>query len=220
MALLFTILVLGLLASFSPSTLVVFILLLATKRASTNGAAFLVGWSLSLIVVFVGSYLLGGTHTASHGSGHAVLNVVEILLGLGLVALGVREWRRRGRPMKPSPREQQLEGRLEDLGPMEAVMVGVWEQPWTLTAAVAVLIANHHEALLVAVLSFVVFTVVSTATVGAIYLYFARRPGEAQAHLEALRQRLVALGPTLFAAVSFAVGLYLVGDGTLSLLTS
>lgn len=220
MALLFTILVLGLLASLSPSTIVVFILLLATKRASANGAAFLVGWSLSLVVVFVGSYLVGGTRSVAHGSGHAVLAVVEILLGLGLVGLGLREWRRRDRPMAPSPREAHLEGRLEELRPMEAVMVGVWEQPWTLTAAVAVLIANHHEALVVAVLSFLVFTVVSTATVGAAYLYFARRPGEAQAHLGALRERLVAAGPTLFAAVSFAVGLLLVADGTLSLLTA
>lgn len=220
MALLFTILVLGLLASLSPSTIVVFILLLATKRATTNGAAFLVGWSLSLLVVFVGSYLVGGTASLSHGSGHSVLNVVEILLGIGLVGLGVREWRRRHRPMAPSPREAHLQGRLADLRPMEAVVLGVLEQPWTLTAAVAVLIANHHEALLVAVLSFVVFTVVSTATVGATYLYFARRPGEAQAHLDALRVRLVEAGPTLFAGVSFAVGLYLVADGALSLATA
>jgi hypothetical protein len=220
MALLFTILVLGVLASLSPSTIVVFILLLATKRATANGAAFLIGWTLSLVVVFVGSYLIGGTHTASHGSGHATVNVVEIVLGLGLVGLGVREWRHRDRPMQASPREAGLKGRLEDLGPLEAVMVGVWEQPWTLTAAAAVLVVNHHEALLLAIVSFLVFTVVSTATVGVTYLYFARRPGEAQSHLEVLKDRLVKAGPTLLAVVSFAVGLYLAGDGTVSLLTS
>jgi len=220
MALLFTILVLGLLASLSPTTIVVFILLLATTRASANAAAFLVGWSLSLLVVFVGSYLIGGTRTVSHGSGHAVLEAVEVLLGLGLLALGAREWRRRRRPMTPSPRQVRLEARLRDLRPLEAVMVGVWEQPWTLTAAVAVLVAKHHEALLVAVLSFLVFTVVSTATVGTTYLYVARRPGEAQAHLEVLRERLVDAGPAVLAAVSLVVGLYLVADGVLSLVRS
>jgi hypothetical protein len=220
MAVLLTILVLGVLASLSPSTIVVFILLLATRRATVNGAAFLVGWTLSLVVVFVGSYLIGGTHTASQGSGHATVNVVEIVLGLALVVLGAREWRHRNRPKKASPREESLKDRLEDLGPLEAVVVGVWEQPWTLTAAAAVIVVNHHEALVLAIASFVVFTVVSTATVGVTYLYFARRPGEAQAHLEALKERLVRMGPTLVALVSFAVGLYLVGDGTLSLLTS
>jgi len=220
MALLFTILVLGLLASLSPSTIVVFILLLATTRATVNGAAFLVGWTLSLVVVFVGAYLLGGTHTASHGSGHALVNGVEVVLGIGLVALGVREWRRRGRPMAPSTRTSGLEGHLKDLNPVEAAMLGVWEQPWTLTVAAAVLVVSHHEALLLAVVSFLVFTVVSTATVGATYLYFARRPGQAEAHLGALRDRLVQAGPALFGVVSFAVGLYLVGDGVLSLVTS
>lgn len=219
MALLFTILVLGVLASLSPSTIVVFILLLATKRATVNGAAFLIGWTLSLVVVFVGSYVIGGTHTASQGAGHATLNVVEIVLGLGLVILGAREWRHRDRPRKVSPREASMKDRLEDLGPLEAVVVGVWEQPWTLTAAAALVVANHHEALVLAVVSFLVFTVVSTATVGVTYLYFARRPGEAEAHLNALKERLVELGPTLVALVSFVVGLYLVGDGTLSLLT-
>jgi len=220
MAVLLTILVLGVLASLSPSTIVVFILLLATRRATVNGAAFLVGWTLSLVVVFVGSYLIGGTHTASQGAGHATVNAVEIVLGLGLVVLGVREWRHRSRPRTVSPREAGLKDRLEGIGPLEAVVVGVLEQPWTLTAAAAVIVVNHHEAVLLAVASFVVFTVVSTATVGATYLYFARRPGEAEAHLDALKQRVVELGPTLVALVSIAVGLYLVGDGALSLLTS
>jgi hypothetical protein len=217
---LFAILVLAVLASLSPSTLVVFILLLATRRATANGAAFLVGWTLSLIVVFVGAYLIGGTHSVSQGSGHAAVNVVEILFGVGLMVLGGREWRRRNVPRKPSPREAGMEDRLRDIGPLEAVVVGVLEQPWTLTAAAALLVVNHHEALFAVVVSFVLFTVVSTATVGATYLYFARRPGEAQVHLEALEERLVQMGPTLVALVSFAVGLYLVGDGTISLLAS
>ena len=61
---------------------------------------------------------------------------------------------------------------------------------------------NHHEALVLALVSFALFTVVSTATVGVTYLYFARRPGEAVAHLTALKERLVAAGPAVVAVVS------------------
>ena len=39
------------------------------------------------------------------------------------------------------------------------------------------------------------FTVASTATVGLMFLYYARYPGEAQARLAALRDRVVAAGP-------------------------
>jgi len=95
--------------------------------------------------------------------------------------------------------------------------VGVFEQPWTLTAAVAVIIVRHHSALIVAAIAFAVFTVASTATIGLIYLYYARRPGDAEEHLDALRDRLVGAGPAMFSLVSLLVGLYLVIDGVIAL---
>jgi hypothetical protein len=215
--LLITVLVLGVLASLSPSTLVVFILLLATRRARVNAAAFLIGWSISLTFVFAASYMIGGNYSVRRSSGRAVVDVVEILLGLGLVALGAREWRRRDEPRAPSGVTADLEGRLKELRPVEAMVLGVLEQPWTLTAAAAVIVVNHHSALVLAVIAFALFTVASTATVGATYLYFARRPGQAAAHLDELRARVVAAGPALFAVVSVAVGAYLVIDGTVAL---
>ena len=130
----------------------------------------------------------------------------------------MREWRRRDRPSEPSPRTKGLEGRLVDLRPIEAATLGVWEQPWTLTAAAAIVVANHHSAVLVAILAFLVFTFVSTATVGLVYAYFHREPGVAEQRLDDLRKWLVSKGPTLLALVSFVVGLYLVADGTWSLL--
>jgi len=72
-------------------------------------------------------------------------------------------------------------------------MVGVLEQPWTLTAAAAVVVVRHHSAFIVVVIAFALFTLASTATVGLIYLYYARRPGEAEAHrgVSTYRRRLV-----------------------------
>ncbi|MGA2837877.1 MAG: GAP family protein [Acidimicrobiales bacterium] len=220
MALILTILALGLLASLSPSTLVVFILLLATTRARSNAAAFLVGWTLSLTVVFGASYLLGGGHQLRTGGGRVVVEVFEILLGIGLAVVGVRQWRGRGRPREPRGVSSGLAGRLGRLNPATALVLGVLEQPWTLTAAAAVVVVRHHSAFVIAVTAFVVFTVVSTATVAGIFLYFARRPGEAAVHLDTLRSRLVEAGPSLFAVASLAVGIYLVVDGILGLAQS
>ena len=98
-----------------------------------------------------------------------------------------------------------------------ALVLGALKQPWTLTAAAAVVIVHDHTALPLVVVAFLVFTVISTASVGGIYVYFSRRPGEAQARLDALSNRLVKAGPALFAIVSFLVGVYLVVDGSLSL---
>ena len=217
MSLIIAILALGLLASLSPTTLVVFIMLLATTRARANASAFLIGWTISLIVVFAASYLIGGSHTVRAGGGHTVVNVFEILFGVGLGYVGIRKWRSRHAPRQPQGVSHGLAARIDRLNPAAALLLGVLEQPWTLTAAAAVVVVHDHKALLVAVIAFAAFTVVSTAAVTGIYLYFARRPGEAETHLEALRNRLVQAGPALFAAISFLVGAYLVVDGTFSL---
>ncbi len=212
-----TIALLGLLASVSPSTIVVFILLLATARARVNAAAFLIGWSLSLIVVFAVSFAVGGVRGTQHGSGSTVVGVIEILLGAALAVAGARQWRHRDRPRTSSGVTRKFTGRLKQLNPWEAATVGVLEQPWTLTAAAAVVLVRHHSAFGVVVFAFVAFAVLSTATVGLIFLYFARRPGQAEAHLADLRDRLVRAGPAIFAIVSVAVGVFLIIDGAIGI---
>jgi hypothetical protein len=220
MSLVVTILLLGLLASLSPATIVVFILLLATTRAKVNAAAFLIGWSVSLVIVFGVSYEVGGTRTAQHGGGHTALEIVEILLGVTIAFVAGRQWRHRGRPRTTSGMSRNLAARMQKLNPWQAAIVGVLKEPWAITAAAAVVVIRDHAALLVAVIAFLVFTVVSTATVGLTFLYFARRPGEAQEHLEALRGRVVRAGPTIAVVVYLAVALYLILDGVRGVVNS
>jgi len=132
---------LGLLASVSPSTIVVFILLLATARARVNAAAFLIGWSVSLIIVFAVSYGIGGVRATQHGSGRTAVDVIEIMLGAALAFAAARQWRHRNRPRTSSRVAEKFNARLKQLNPWEAATVGVLEQPWTLTAAAAVVLA-------------------------------------------------------------------------------
>jgi hypothetical protein len=155
------------------------------------------------------------------GSGRTGVEIIEVVLGLGLVGVGVRQWQRRKRPRASTKGfVTSVTGHLKELRPIEATAVGVLEQPWTLTAAAAVIVVRHHSALVVTVAAFLLFTLASTATVGLTYLYYARRPGEAEAHLADLRARLVAAGPALLAAVSVVVGVYLVVDGVTGLLSN
>ena len=220
MGLLITIALLGLLASVSPSTIVVFILLLTTARAHLNAAAFLIGWSVSLIIVFAVSYAVGGARATQHGSGSTAVAVIEILLGVALAVLAARQWRRRDQPSANSGGTSKFTARLKQLNPWEAATVGILKQPWTLTAAAAVVLVRHHSAFPIVVFAFLAFALLSTATVGLIFLYFARRPGEAEAHLSDLRDRLVRAGPAVFAIVSAAVGVFLIVDGVAGIVGS
>jgi len=219
MTLLLTILALGVLASLSPSTLVVFILLLATVRARVNAVAFLIGWGISLGIVFSLSYAAGGAHVLRRSGGRSALDVLEILFGVALAVVAAHQWRARHRPRTPSGLTRELTLRLKDLEPWQAVLVGAFAQPWALTAAAAIVVVRQHTAVLLAVIAFALFTVASTATVGLTFAYYAREPGVASARLDVLRQRLVDAGPAVVAAVSLGVGLYLVVNGALRLTT-
>jgi Na+/melibiose symporter-like transporter len=219
-SLVITVGLLGLLASVSPSTIVVFILLLATARARVNAAAFLIGWSVSLIIVFAVSYAVGGVHATQHGSGSTAVEVIEILLGIVLAFAAARQWRRRNQPRTGSGVTKKFSAHVKELHPWEAATVGVFEQPWTLTAAAAVILVRHHSAFLIVVFAFLAFALLSTATVGLIFLYFARRPGEAEAHLSDLKDRLTHAGPAIFAIVSAAVGVFLIIDGVIGIVGS
>ena len=226
MSLLIPIFFLGVLASLSPSTIIVFILLLATTRARINALAFLIGWAFSLTVVFAISYLIGGDHSLHRGSSHTVLDLIEILLGVGLIAAGLQRWQRRHRPRTSSAGStgstssgvpKSISKRLTDLHPWQATVVGVLMQPWTLTAAAAIVVVRHDLAGVLVVVAFLVFTVISTATVGLTFWYYSTHPGDAQTRLTELRARVVAAGPALFAAVSLVVGCYLIIDGIVGL---
>lgn len=213
MSLVLPIFFLGLLASLSPATIIVFILLLGTTRARVNGLAFLIGWTVSLTVVFAAGYVIGADRATQHGGGRIVVGVVEIIVGVALIVAGARQWRQRHQPRSPSGISKSLTSRLKQLRPWEAAVLGVLKEPWTLTVAAAVVIVRQDRAAIAVLFAFVVFTVISTATVGATFWYYARHPDRADERLSALRLRLVGAGPLIFAAASSAVGLYLIIDG-------
>jgi hypothetical protein len=140
--------------------------------------------------------------------------VLELLVGLALVGLGVRQWRRRGVPSAGADGwgSKKVFGRLDNLSPRGASVLGVLKQPWAITTAAAIFLARHHVQGLVTLIAFACFTVASTASVGLMYLFYARRPGEAEAYLGRLRDRAIASGPTVFAVAALLIGAFLVVD--------
>lgn len=217
MSLVLPIFVLGVMASLSPTTLIVFLLLLATTRARVNAVAFLAGWTFSLTAVFAVGYLVGSEQSLQRGSGRTIVDLIEVAIGAVLVAAGTERWRRRHAPRTGQGVPKAVAARLAHVHPWQAVVLGVLVQPWTVTIAAAIVVVRHHLALLLAVLAFLVFTVVSITTVGLTFLYYSRHTGDAQVRLSQLRERVVSVGPVLFAAVAVLVGCYLIIDGLVDL---
>jgi len=219
MGLILPVVFLGLMASLSPATIVVFVLVLGTARARVNAVGFLFGWGLSLTVVFAASYALALSGETQEGGGRTSVAVIELLLGAALVVVGARVWRRG--PTAPTGSSdwgtQRLMGHMQGLTPFGAAVVGVLKQPWAITIAASLVVVHNDETGLAVAIAFVLFTVASTATVGLMFLYYARYPGEAQARLAALRDRVVAAGPAMGALAGMLVGGFLMIDGVIGL---
>ena len=157
MGLILPIVFLGLMASLSPATIVVFVLVLGTARASVNALGFLIGWGLSLTLVFIGSYALARSGASESEGGRTTVAVMQVLLGLALLVVSARVWRRHGDSTQRSTETSswgtdRITGRLQDLTPVGAVVVGILKQPWAITAAAALVVVHHDTTgLLVAI---------------------------------------------------------------------
>jgi hypothetical protein len=99
----------------------------------------------------------------------------------------------------------RTEGAIVNMAALVQGIVLVTFPAASTTVAAAVVVVRHHSAFLTVVFAFLAFALLSRATVGLIFLYFARRPGEAEAHLSDLRDRLVRAGPAVFAIVSLSI---------------
>ena len=211
--------VLGLLASVSPSTLIAFAALLASGRPKRNAVAFLVGWNISLIIVFTLCYGASkSTLSTLHTDGHVVTCVVEVVLGVTFAGLAARTWWGGGRQQRPGHARTRLSTDVADLHPWQAAILGVIEQPWTLTALAAVVIVSHKAGPLAVFVAFVLFSALSTSTVITMFGYFSRRPDEADHRLAEIKARLARSGPVAAAIVSALVAAVLLADGIFGLI--
>src|SRR4051812_23531347 len=83
--------------ALSPVPIMAVVLMLATRRARLNGPAFLLGWIAGLTVVGTIVLLVSSGADASTDTGPATWVVVlQLVLGLLLLALALKQWR--GRP--------------------------------------------------------------------------------------------------------------------------
>jgi hypothetical protein len=212
---------LGLMASLSPATIVVFVLVLGTARARANAAAFLVGWGASLTIVFAGSFAIASTEVSKTDGGRTAVAVLQVLLGLALVVAALRMLRRARITPRSTGSSTWGAGRLLDqmrgLTPVGAAVVGVLKQPWAITTAAALVVVHNHTTGLRVLVAFALFTVASTATVALMFMYYARYPDEAGTMLSELRDRVVAAGPRMGALAGVAVGAFLIIDGLIGL---
>jgi hypothetical protein len=209
---------LGLGTNLEPGTLIVFVTLLGTEQPRANAAAFVSGWLVSLAAVFGLSFaLLHGQPPISGSTEELLVQLGEVAVGLLLSGTAVHEWRRRNDP--PESRRPRTHRWLQHIGPRTAFFAAMWEQPWTVTMAAAMVVVRAHLSAPEAVTAFVVFAVASTVSVGTVWILFRRDPHRAEQVLRSVETRVRTKGPKVFAGFAAVASVAFLADGLSGLLT-
>jgi Sap, sulfolipid-1-addressing protein len=84
--------------AISPIPIIAVILMLLSKRAGANSGSFLIGWIAGIAIVLSMVVAVAGTATLQTSSGPTTsVSWIKVGLGVVLLAVGFRDWRKRPR---------------------------------------------------------------------------------------------------------------------------
>jgi threonine/homoserine/homoserine lactone efflux protein len=201
-------LLVGLGITLEPFPLTAFILMLSAERGVRKGLAFILGWLACLVAVIAAVVLVtGGKPPAPSTAPSAAVDAVKLAVGVVLILLGARQWRRRGRPRKPP---SWMAG-LDRLSLWAAAVLAAVLQPWTLVAGGAATITQAKLGSVQDYLALMLFCLLATSSFLTMELYAAFAPAAAAVRLERLRMWLDSHRELATVLIALLIGFWLVG---------
>lgn len=201
-------LLIGLGITLEPFPVTAFILILGAERGTRKGLAFILGWLTCLILVIaLVALITGGKPPPANTTPSTAVLAVKLALGVVLILLGVRQWRRMGRPRKPPT---WMTG-LDRLSLWAAAGLAAFLQPWALVAAGAATVAQAKLSNLGAYLVLLLFCLLATASFLYLELYATFTPAAAAERLRRLRAWLDTHQDQVLVVVFLLLGFWLAG---------
>ncbi|MGN6485008.1 MAG: GAP family protein [Thermomicrobiales bacterium] len=205
--------------AISPLAIVAVILALMSPNATRSGLAFLIGWLIGLGVVLAAFTSLGTLLQESDpDAAKPITGIVKILLGLGLLALGWKQWQSRPAPGETSDLPSWLQA-IDGYGP--ARMIGLGILLTTLAAPKNIMLdiaaaktlssaeVPWEQALVVAL----VFLAAASVSVAGPVIAYLIAPDRVRAPLMTLRAWFAQNAATVMTVVLAILGVNLIGKG-------
>ncbi len=204
--------------AISPVPIIAVILMLFSQRARVNGPLFLLGWVLALAVVGGVAYVLadqGDVATSSSASDTVAWG--NIVFGVLLLLLAVRQWRSRPAPGVEPEMPKWMAG-IDSFSPVKALVLGlllagVNPKNLLLTVGAAVGLAELGLPTSDAVVSLIVFVVVASLTIAGPVVYYLVGGAHAKAELDSLKGRLALHNAAVMAVLFVVFGVDLIAKG-------
>jgi len=206
----------------SPVPIIAVVLMLTTDRGRVNGPAFVLGWIAGLALAGTAILLLAGQADASDGGEPATwVGVLKLMLGLGLLALAVKQWR--GRPADSEAAElpnwmQKIDGFAPGRALALAVaLAAINPKNLLLTVGAATTIAHAGLEAGEQAVALSVFILVASLGIGApVAIYFALREKSASL-LGGLKDWMAHNNAAIMTVLLLVLGAKLLGDGITAL---
>ena len=201
-------LLIGLAITLEPFPLSAFVLVLGADRGTIKGLAFILGWLACLVAVIAAVILAtGGKPPAQNTVPSNAALAVKIAVGLVLLVLAWRQWRRMGRPRQPPG----WMARLDRLSLWAAAGMAAFLQPWTLVAAGAATIVQAKLSTAGDWLTLVFYCLLATSSFLYLELYAVFSPAAASSRLKQLRTWLDTHLDQVTIAIFLLLGFWLAG---------
>jgi len=212
-------LLIGLVITLEPIPLTAFILVLASKGGVRKGAGFIFGWLVSLAIVVAGTVLVTGNKPPKPSTAPSLAALaVKLAIGVVLVLIAVRQWRRMGKPKKPK-KTPKWQTSIDNMSPWYAMGLAPLTQPWGLVAAGVATIVEAKLSSWESYVALALFCLVSTAVYLAMELYAGFRPEKSQAFLASTRTWIDTHKDQVIIVVSLVLGFWLVGKSIYLIVT-
>ena len=207
----FELILIGLVITLEPIPLTAFILVLASKGGVRKGAGFIFGWLLSLAIVVAATVLVTGNKPPKPNTAPSLgALAVKILIGVVLLVIALRQWRKLGQPKKPKKTPKWQTG-IDNMSPWFAMGLAPLVQPWGLVAAGVAVITEAKLSSWESYIALFLFCVVSTITYLALEIYAGFRPEKTQAFLARTRAWIDTHTDQVIIVVSLVLGFWLIG---------
>jgi hypothetical protein len=204
--------------AISPVPIIAIILMLLSKQAGANSATFLIGWLIGIAVVLSVVVAVAGTATLNTSSGPAAgVSWIKVALGVLLLVVGLRDWRKRPRGDEEPTLPKWLTA-IEGISPLKAGGLGVLlsaVNPKNLLLLVAggVAIAQGATTSGDKAVAIVVFIVIAASTVALPVILNLTMGDKARAVLDSMDDWLKANNSTVMAVLLLVIGFVLIGKG-------
>jgi hypothetical protein len=209
----------GLAIALDPLPLTAFFVVLPSKGGTRKGAAFVFGWLVSLAIVVAVTVLATGNNPPQPNTAPSLAALaVKVALGAFLLVIGIRHYRRMGRP-KPPKKPPRWQAHVDTMSPWFALGLAPTLQPWGLIGAGAATVVQAKLSSWETYLALFLFCVLASSSYLAMEIYAVVRPGQSQAFLARVRKWIDARTDQVIIVGSLIIGFWLIGNSIYLIVT-